>query len=137
MATLCDTGPLVALLNVRDADHERCGVALQALSTDELVTTWPCLAEAMYLLGRWGGIRAQNALWIYIDDGLVSLHSPAGGEGHRMWILMNDYADSPMDLADASLVAAAETLNLRRVFTLDRHFHAYRQRVGEAFEVVP
>jgi hypothetical protein len=135
--TLCDTGPLVALLNVRDADHERCSATLGTLRAGELLTTWPCLAEAMYLLGRWGGIRAQNALWIYVEDGLVSLHSPARGEWRRMWILMNDYADSPMDLADASLVTAAETLNLRRVFTLDRHFHAYRQRLGEAFEVVP
>ena len=58
-------------------------------------------------------------------------------EWRRMWVLMNDYADSPMDVADASLVAAAETLNLRQVFTLDRHFYAYRQRMGEAFEVVP
>ena len=137
MATLCDAGPLVALLNVRDADHERCGATLRMLRTDKLVTTWPCLTEAMYLLGRWSGIRAQNALWIYIDDGLVSLHAPAQDERLRMWTLMNDYADSPMDLADASIVAAAETLNLRRVFTLDRHFYVYRQRLGETFEVVP
>ena len=31
-----------------------------------------------------------------------------------------------MDLADASLVAAAEQHDLRRIFTFDRHFHAYR-----------
>jgi predicted nucleic acid-binding protein len=91
----------------------------------------------MYLLGRWGGIRAQNSLWTYISDGLVSLHCPTPGEWQRMWALMNDYADAPMDAADASLVAAAETLSLRRIFTLDRHFRAYRQRLGEAFEVVP
>jgi predicted nucleic acid-binding protein len=42
-----------------------------------------------------------------------------------------------MDLADAAIVAAAETLSPRRVFTLDRHFYAYRMSDGQAFEVVP
>ena len=135
--TLCDAGPLVALLSVRDTDHERCSAVLRTLRTDELVTTWLCLTEAMYLLGRWGGIRAQDALWGYISNGLVSLHCPGPGEWQRMRTLMNDYADAPMDVADASLVAAAEALNLRRIFTLDRHFRAYRQRLGETFEVVP
>lgn len=54
-----------------------------------------------------------------------------------MRALMRKYGDSPMDLADASLVAAAERLDVRRVFTLDRHFHAYRMNRGHAFDVVP
>ena len=40
---------------------------------------------------------------------------------------MRQYHDAPMDLADASLVVAAERLNLRRIFTLDSHFRAYRK----------
>jgi uncharacterized protein len=34
--------------------------------------------------------------------------------------LIVQYADRPMDLADASLVVPAERLRQRRVFTLDR-----------------
>jgi len=49
---------------------------------------------------------------------------------------MQKYADAPMDFADASLVATAETLRLRRVFTLDHHFRAYRVD-GDYFDVVP
>ncbi|MGE3595451.1 MAG: hypothetical protein AB7N70_07850 [Dehalococcoidia bacterium] len=37
--------------------------------------------------------------------------------------LMEKYQDRPMDLADASLVAAAERLEQRRIFTLDDDFH--------------
>jgi predicted nucleic acid-binding protein len=45
--------------------------------------------------------------------------------------LMETYADHAMDLADASLVAAAESLRMTTVFTLDRtDFAAYRARVG-------
>lgn len=133
--TLCDTGPLVALLDRSDADHTRCVVALRTLN--ELRTTWPCLAEAMYLLGQVGGFRAQDQLWGYVADGLVSLHTPTEDEWERIWALMRKYADAPMDLADASLVTAAERLNVRRVFTLDRHFRAYRIADVQAFEVVP
>jgi predicted nucleic acid-binding protein len=44
---------------------------------------------------------------------------------------MEVYADRPMDLADASLVTAAEALGTRRVFTIDRHdFETYRVRRG-------
>lgn len=50
---------------------------------------------------------------------------------------MAQYRDLPMDLADASLVAAAEATGWRRVFTLDRHFRAYRLRDGSTLDVVP
>jgi predicted nucleic acid-binding protein len=44
---------------------------------------------------------------------------------------MELYADHPMDLADASLIAAAESLGTRRVFTIDRaDFGMYRIRRG-------
>jgi predicted nucleic acid-binding protein len=134
---LCDTGPLVALINNRDADHQRCLRTMRSMTSTELVTTWACVTEAMYLLGKWGGIRPQNVLWEYLARGVVSLHEPADGEWQRMRELMNDYADTPMDFADASLVAAGETLNQRRIFTTDRHFRVYRQRQGHAFDVVP
>jgi uncharacterized protein len=50
---------------------------------------------------------------------------------------MEKYSDTPMDLADASLVATAETRQLRRVFTLDSDFRVYRANDKEPFEVVP
>jgi uncharacterized protein len=49
----------------------------------------------------------------------------------RAFKLMDDYADHPMDLADASLVVAAEALGAREIFTLDRRdFESYRVRRG-------
>lgn len=51
--------------------------------------------------------------------------------------LMGKYADVPMDLADASLVALAESVKLNRVFTLDGDFHIYRMKTRRAFEVLP
>ena len=54
-----------------------------------------------------------------------------------MKVLMERYQDTPMDLADASLVAAAERLGLSRIFTLDSDFYVYRIDDREAFEIVP
>jgi len=51
--------------------------------------------------------------------------------------LMAKYHDVPMDLADASLVVVAESMNLRRVFSLDSDFHVYRIRNRRALEVLP
>jgi uncharacterized protein len=49
----------------------------------------------------------------------------------RAFELMEQYADHPMDLADASMVVAAEALSTRRVFTIDRKdFETYRVRRG-------
>lgn len=134
---LCDTGPLVALIDQDDVSHARCVAALGTLPAEPLLTTWPCLVEAMYLLWRAGGLPAQEELWGYLADALVVLHTPEAGEWERMRALMRQYADAPMDLADASLVVVAERSRLRRIFTLDSHFHAYKINGTASFEIVP
>jgi predicted nucleic acid-binding protein len=134
--TLTDAGPLIALIDRGDEAHAACVGALSSL-TRPLLTTWPCLTEAMYLLGRSVGYPGQEALWGYVTDGLVTLHDISAAEADRMRELMAQYWDTPMDLADASLVTAAETFSLRRVFTTDSHFYAYRALGKQAFEVVP
>ena len=54
-----------------------------------------------------------------------------------MAVLMDKYNDRPMDLAAASLVAAAERLGSQRIFTLDSDFHIYRLADGSALECIP
>ena len=101
-----------------------------------LLTTWPVFTEAMYLVGDAGGWRGQHGLWGMASRGLevVDLDSPAVDRTRE---LMRKYADVPMSLADATLVALAERRNLRRVFTLDSDFAVYRFRGRRAFELVP
>lgn len=134
--TLCDASPLIALINQSDINHTRCVSALSSLSAP-LVTTWSCFTEAMYLLGRYGGWPAQQVLWGYVADQILVLHFNGDDEQVRMNVLMEQYRDLPMDLADASLVAAAETLNQSRIFTLDRDFQIYRFNGKQSFDVVP
>lgn len=135
--TLTDTGPLVALVNRNDPNYARCRAAAGRLPAAPHQTTWPCFTEAMYFVFRVGGYPAQAALWQLYTSGRLALHHPQPDEMSRMAALMDKYRDTPMDLADASVIAAAESLALRRVFTLDSHFHVYRLADGAALEVVP
>lgn len=79
----------------------------------------------------------QRLLWRYVRSGGLALYAPSASKISRAEVLMEKYRDTPMDLADAVLVAAAETLSLSQVFTLDSHFYAYRTADGEAFMIVP
>jgi uncharacterized protein len=133
---LCDAGPLVALIDRRQQRHLVCKRALERIQVP-LITTWPCFTEAMHLLDRLGSWPFQELLWQMYTAGIVVVRSPNLAEETRMRDLMLQYRDMPMDLADASLVAAAEELKSRRVFTLDKHFLAYRTADGRAMEIVP
>lgn len=102
-----------------------------------MVTTWPVLTEAMYLLGDAGGWPAQRALWGMIEREALVLAELQAADIARARALIEKYRDAPMDIADATLVAVAEARGLKRVFTLDSDFGVYRFRGREAFELVP
>ncbi len=76
-------------------------------------------------------------MWGYVADRILLLYFNGEVEQARMQVLMQQYRDLPMDLADASLVATAEALNQKQVFTLDRDFQIYRFRGNQPFDVVP
>ncbi len=133
---LTDTGPIVALLDSDDPSHIDCLAVAQRLPAEPLLTTWPCFTEAMYLLGSVGGYRYQAELGRLYNAGRLALYDLTPIEVKRMAALMEKYRDTPMDLADASLVVAAESLSLRQVFTLDRDFYIYRLANGAALEVL-
>lgn len=134
---LVDTGPLVSLIDAGQGDaHVVCNRFFQT-ARQPLLTTWCCFTEAMYLLHRFHGWPLQERLWRFVQRKALLLHTPGLTEPERIRQLMEQYRDVPMDLADASLVAAAEVLGLRRVFTLDSDFHIYRLPGNQAFEVMP
>jgi len=134
--TLTDTGPLVALVDADDDSHSACVSVLPRLARP-LLTTWPCFTEAMYLVGSLGGFPAQDELWGYLEDGLVEIRESYPTERRRMRVLMRQYRDTPMDLADASLVVTAEVLGVTRIFTIDTDFRVYRIHRKTPFEIVP
>ena len=131
---LVDAGPFVALIDRRDEHHTRCVDALRAIS-DPLITVWPAVVEAMYLLGT---CTEQATLWAMIEAGPVALAPLDDEDVPRLRELMAKYRDLPMDLADAALVHVAERDGYRRIFTLDRRdFEVYRVAGRERLTIVP
>lgn len=134
--TLTDAGPLVALIDADEADHETCALALRSLRLP-LITTWPAFTEAMYLLGRAGGAVGQQALWKLLRTRRLKIADLSSAAIERSEVLMVKYADLPMDLADATIVALAEERGERRIFTLDDDFQIYRIHGRTRFEIIP
>lgn len=133
---LTDTGPLVALLDKDDKSHQLCVHIARSLSSAPMLTTWPCFTESMYLLGAIGGYRYQSVFWKLYRTGRLMLHQTSKEELDNMDELMRQYADTPMDLADASLVAAANHLGARQIFTIDSDFRIYRLKDGSVLEIL-
>lgn len=136
---LVDTGPLVAIADPKDADHKRCGAALKTFKRTPLKTTVPVLTEVFHMLGP--ATRGSVFVRDLVIAGGVTVWWFDSEALSRAFDLMDTYADHPMDLADASLVVAAELLGTRRIFTLDREdFATYRIRRGHRhypFELAP
>lgn len=112
---LIDAGPLVALVDADDQYHESCVQTLRTIK-EPLGTVWPAFTEAVYLLGDLPG--AQEALWEMLERRAIQM-LPLDISDRRMRELMRKYADRPMDLADAAIVAVAERDGIRKVFTVD------------------
>ena len=125
---LVDTGPLVALFDPKDEQHNRCRRTLRGIR-ESILTTTPVLTEAFHMLGP--SSIGSDRLREFVADGGMAVWFLDRAWLTRAFELMEQYADHPMDLADASLVAAAEALGTRRVFTVDRtDFETYRVRRG-------
>ena len=135
---LVDTGPLVALFDPKDGQHQRCAKALKGVR-EPIRTTVPVLTEAFHMLGS--GSIGSDRLREFVLKGGLSMWWFDPPTLARAFELMDMYSDHPMDLADASLVVAAETLWTRKVFTVDRRdFEAYRVRRGHrhyGLEIIP
>jgi predicted nucleic acid-binding protein len=123
---------------IDDSDHhnQRVIESVRAITSWPLVTTEACLTEALYLLRRNAGTPGQEALWRFIDDGSLNILTPTPLAPQRAHAFMIEYADLPCDYADATLLVAAEDLGRRTLFSLDRHFYAYRLSNGDALELL-
>ena len=125
----------MALIHADDRHHASCRDALEQIR-ESLVTVWPVITEAMYLLDF--SAEAQDALWRLLERDAVKILSLDAGDVPRMRELMRKYRDLPMDLADAALVRAAEREKISRVFTIDRRdFEVYRPRGIRRFTILP
>ena len=114
---------------VNPDDHHHA-TALNALSAidEPLVTTYPVITEVCHLLLKRRGIKSMLAfIESYRQEAFSVFQINDLKDKERIVTLMQQYADLPMDFADASLVLLAESLEHGRILSTDkRDFHTYR-----------
>lgn len=132
-ALICDTGALIDYLVESAPDH-----ALFRNVIDRARTRYVpglVLAEVDYFLRD-----ERKAMQVFMRDlarGAFTYAPPTLGHLARAMEVDQRYADLGLGLVDASLVALAESLDIRRLATRDiRHFAAVRLRNGRPFELV-
>lgn len=133
IATLLDTGCIVALLDRSEKHHARCVGAVEELP-GPLVTCEAVIAEACWLLRELPG--AADAVLENVEAGVFELPFRLNTSSRGVRTLMKKYARVPMDLADACLVQLADELGTGRVLTLDSDFQIYRWRKTRRFELL-
>ena len=132
---LCDAGVLLCLVDPTQPQHNAYKIAVMRLAKP-LVTTWSCLTEAMYLALHRGGWQMQKQLGQLLLDKLLTVYDIQESDYSRLLALMEQYRDRPMDLADATLVLAAEKTGYRQIFTIDSDFLFYRISDRDTFEII-
>lgn len=134
-SVLIDAGPLIALFAVDDKHYQRFDRLVSDLSADglRLLTTWPCVVEASYLLDI--PQRFEMLRWIELGGVQVYPFEPFHLSDMITW--MQRYTESnkrEMDLADASLYWLAVETGIVEIMTVDRNdFERYRLPDGRAF----
>ena len=131
---LLDSGPLYAAADSGDRHHEE---ALKTIAAGfRLIIPVMVVTEVTYMVGRWLGASAESRFLKCLST--IDIDTPHGQDWTRMAELVEQYADFPLGGTDASVVAAAERLQISTIVTLDRrHFGAIRPRHCPAFSILP
>jgi predicted nucleic acid-binding protein len=132
---LLDTGPLVALLTKKDAQHHRCVETYAAVSAP-LWTCWPVITEAAWLLRK--EERPLDRIAEAHASGIFDFLPLGADDLPPIAALMRRYESARLQFADAALAHLAERENIRTVFTLDRRdFSLIRLKRGRSLRLIP
>ncbi len=136
-SVLFDAGPQVALFAADDRHHERFYELVGRLADDglRLMTTWPCVVEAAYLLDP----PLRRELLTLIEAVGAQVYPFAAPALADMVLWMRRYSDRKreMDFADASLYWLAAETGVTEIMTVDEvDFRRYRLPDGKHFQLL-
>lgn len=127
-----DTGPLVAWFCVRDSHHDWAVSIFDPLPTG-MVDSEAVLTEACHLVAKDGVPQASVLRLVERNDlVLVSL----AGETTAFRSLIERYADTPMDFADACVTRLVELYEESTVCTTDTDPLVYRKNRSQVIPVI-
>ena len=124
-----DAGPLIALFDKSDTYHQKTKQRLEEYRKDvhgRLITTWPIITEVTYILRAHLHLEAQVDFLKWITIGGLEMFDLQKGHLSKIIELQKKYSNLPMDFADATLLIAAESIDINKVFSIDKDFSIYR-----------
>ena len=124
-SVVVDTGPIVAMLDADEANHDWVMSQVQRLRAP-LVTCEAVLTEAAFLMSR-AGVDSSVVPQL-VTRGFVTIAKLFDDEAAQIVRLMARYRNVPMSLTDACLVRLVERTPNATLFTLDSDFSIYRQK---------
>lgn len=123
--SLIDTGPIVALFDASDNFHKGIYDFISEYQ-GSFCTTWPVMTEICYLLEDAGDSRNDFLRWV--ESGAIQILEIEYSDISQIRIYMAKYKDTPMDLADASLMNMSDKFSINYIVTLDGDFDIYRKK---------
>lgn len=89
------------------------------------------VTEVVYLLGTRLGVDAEARFLGDLAAGNLIIEPVAAPDWMRIVELVVQYRDLPLGTVDASVITAAERLNVRDIATIDRrHFGVVQTKLG-------
>lgn len=137
MTVLLDTSFLVAVASARDARHALARGAIRELTGKRIIAA-PVLPEVFYMVGTRVNYSSAVQLFDRLRSVAFQIEPVTTDDMARMSQIMTEYRDTAFDFVDVAIMALAERLDIRTVYTLDRRdFMVFRPRHCAALHLLP
>jgi predicted nucleic acid-binding protein len=129
-----DTGPLVALIDRSDDNHERAKRVFESLGPP-FITCESVISESIFLLQTSRPTGPEKVLSLG-QEGYYQIGIDLKDNFPSILEFIKKYKERPISLADACLIRCAEIHNEPRILTFDSDFEFYRWGRNKKFEVL-
>lgn len=130
---LIDTGYWLALANSRDR-HQQLSIEVSRQIDSEIIITWPVIIETCHLLAN-RVIKLAPLKFLQLVENNTTIFEIDPSYIPGIQLLIKKYHDLPMDLADSSLIIAAEELGHGSILSTDRRdFGTYCWKIHKPFK---
>lgn len=136
-AVIVDAGPLIAYGIANDEHHETFLDFLENHPGPFIVPVL-VIAQVAHMLCHRAGVVAEQKFLNDLDEDDFQVEPVADADWPQIRALVSQYRGLKLGTVDASVIAAAERLEITQVATVDqRDFRAVKPRHCQAFTLLP
>ena len=134
---LVDTSAIIAALSRKQREHEACARALRDSTPPRILSPF-VLAELDYFIQKYSDVDTELRFLTEVSKRVYELAPFSPEDIDKAIVVIDQYRELHIGLADASIVVLAERYGSRDILTLDeRHFRALRPPGRRTFRIFP